>query len=205
MKALLLLVVVVLVAAVIGDVAAKQVAENRIASQVEGSIESVRGVEAEISAFPFLPALLSGGLDELRLHVARVRSGGLSVADLQVELEGLKFEPVDVFAGDGVIRVDGGEGHVFASAAAISRALQRSGAGARVTFEGSTASISARGRSVRVDKVEVSDGALVFALPSGPLTLQIPASFESLRYQSARVENGRLRIEIVLTGRRFEL
>ena len=204
MKVLLLLVIVVLVAAVVGDVAAKQVAEKRIASQVEDSLDGVSGVEAQITAFPFLPSLVSGELDELQLDIARVRSGGVAVTELQVDLETLEFDPVDVFAGGGAIRVERGEGHVFASAAAISRALRRSGADARVNFEGSTASVSAQGQTFQVGEVQVTDGALVFDLPTGPVTLEIPATFGSLRYESARVEDGRLRIEIALSGRRFE-
>lgn len=195
----------VLVAAIIGDVAAKQVAENRIASEVEGSIDGVSGVEAEIETFPFLPALISGELDELLLKISRVRSGGVAVSDLELQLRGLDFDPVDVFAGDGAIRVASGEGRAYASAAAITRALQQAGTDATVSFEGSTASVSSQGQSVQVETVEVSDGALVFDLPTGPLTLQIPETFESLRYESARVEGGRLRIDIVLSGKRFKL
>ena len=205
MKALLLLVIVVLVAAVIGDVAAKRVAENRIASEVEGSIDGVSGVEAEIDTFPFLPALLSGELEELRLKIGRVRSGGVAVSDLELQLRGLDFDPVNVFAGDGAIGVRRGQGRAYASAAAISRALQRSGTDATVSFEDSSASVSAQGQTVQVETVAVSDGALVFDLPTGPLTLQMPETFESLRYESARVEGGRLRLEIVLGGNRFEL
>ena len=189
----------------IGDVAAKQVAENRIASEVEGSIEGVSGVEAEIDTFPFLPALLSGELDGLILRIAKVHSGGVAVSDLELQLRGLGFDPVDVFAGDGAIRVTRGGGRAYASAAAITRALQQSGTDASVAFEGSVASVSAQGQTVEVDTVEVRDGALVFDLPTGPLTLQIPETFESLRYESARVERGRLRIELVLDGKRFEL
>ncbi|MFP5352221.1 MAG: DUF2993 domain-containing protein [Actinomycetota bacterium] len=205
MKALALLVIIVVVAAVVGDVAAKQVAENRIASQVEDSIEGVSGVEAEIDAFPFLPTLLSGELDGLRMKIARVRSGGLAVSDLALELRALDFDPVDVFAGDGAITVGGGKGRAFASAAAISRALQRAGADATVAFDGTNATVSSQGQTVSVETVQVSDGALVFDLPTGPLTLQIPETFESLTYESARVEGGRLRIGIALSGKRFEL
>lgn len=205
MKALFLLIVVIVVAAIVGDVAAKQVAENRIASQVESSIDGVSGVDAEVDAFPFLPALLAGEFDGLRLEIARVRSGGVAVSDLTLQLRGLDFDPVDVFAGDGAIRVGRGEGRAFASAAAITRALQQAGTDATVSFEGSTASVTAAGQTAQVDAVEVTDGALVFDLPTGPLTLHIPETFESLRYESARVEAGRLRIGIVLDGKRFEI
>ena len=205
MKTLFGLIIVVLILVVIGDIVAKQVAENTIASKFEDSIEGTSGVEAQVEAFPFLPALLSGELDELRVEMARVRSDGLAVSDLELQLRGLAFDPMEVYAGDGAIRVARGEGHVFASAAAVSRALQESGADATVSFAGSQASVSAQGQTVAVETVEVSDGALVFDLPTGPLTLQIPETFESLRYESARVEGGRLRIEIELSGRRFEL
>lgn len=205
MKILALLIVTLFVAAVVGDVAAKRLAEDRIESQVAGSIQGVNEVDAEIRAFPFLPSLLSGRLDELRLHVPRVRSRGLSLSRLELTLVELEFEPIKAFAGSGEIGVGSGEGRAYASAAALTRALRRSGTDATVAMDGSEATVSAQGQTLTVESVAVSDGSLVFELPTGPVSLSIPRSFEGVVYESARVENGRLRIDLSLTSKELEL
>lgn len=201
----MILVVTVLVAAVVGDVAAKRLAEDRIESQVEGSIQGVNAVDAEIRAFPFLPSVLSGRLDELRLRLPRVRSRGLTLSRLELTLVDLEFNPIKAFAGSGEIGVGSGEGRAFVSASALTRALTRSGSGATIAMEGSSATISAQGQTQTVESVTVSDGSLVFELPTGPLALEIPRSFEGVAYESARIENGRLRIDLALTSEELEL
>lgn len=205
MKILLILVALVLVAALVGDVAAKRLAEDRIESQVADSIEGVNEVDAEIGAFPFLPSVLSGRLDELRLRLPRVRSRGLALSRLELTLVDLEFNPIKAFAGSGEIGVGSGEGRAFVSSAALTRALGRSGTDATVAIEGSSATISVQGQTQTVESIAVSDGRLVFELPTGPVSLQIPRSFEGVSYESARVENGRLRIDLSLTSKELEL
>lgn len=205
MKILLVLVVVLLLAAVGADVAAKQIAQDRIADQVDGSIEGVDRVDAEIGGFPFLPRLLSGRIEDLRLEIPRVRTRGVAVSDVELNLEGLEFDPVEAFAGSGEIRVERGAGHAYATAAAVTRGLKRAGVDATVVFRGSDAEVTAAGRTQRVGSVQIRDGELLFDLPTGPLALEIPATFDSVRYESARIEGGRLRIEISVPGRRLQL
>lgn len=205
MKVLLVLVTAVLVVGVGVDVAAKQLAQNRIADQVEDSIEGVSEVDAEIGGFPFLPALLSGRIDELQLHIPRVRTRGLAVSEVELSLEGLEFDPVEAFAGSGEVRVETGDGHAYATSAAVTRALKRAGVDATIEFRGSVAEVTAAGRTQRVGSVQIRAGELLFDLPTGPLALEIPATFDSARYDSARIENGRLRIEITVSGRRLQL
>lgn len=205
MKVLGVLAIVLLLTAVAADVVAKEVAQNRIADQVEDSIEGVDEVDTEIGGFPFLPKLLSGRISELQLGIPRVRTRALVVSDLELNLEGLEFDPVDAFAGSGDIRVEGGSGHAYATAAALTRALRRSGIDASLAFRGAAAEISAAGRTQRVGSVRIRDGELFFEVPTGPFSLDIPATFDSVRYESARVEEGRLRIEIELSRKRLEL
>lgn len=205
MKVFLVLVTIVLVAAVGVDVAAKQLAQDRIGDQVEDSIEGAGEVDAAIGGFPFLPTLLSGRIDELQLHISRVRTRALVVSDLELNLESLEFDPVEAFAGSGEIRVERGGGHAYATAAAVTRALRRAGVDATIEFRGSEAEISAAGRTQTVGSVRVRDGKLLFEVPTGSLSLDIPGTFESVRYESARVEDGRLRIEIALSGKRLRL
>ncbi len=205
MKVVGVLAIVLLLTAVAADIVAKEVAQNRIADQVEDSIEGVDEADAAIGGFPFLPRLLSGRITELQLHIPRVRTRALVVSDLELNLEGLEFDPVNAFAGSGDIRVEGGNGHAYATAAALTRALRRSGVDASIALRGPAARISAAGRTHRVGSVRIRDGELLFAIPTGPLSLDIPATFDGVRYDSARVEDGRLRIEIELSRKRLEL
>lgn len=205
MKILLVLVTIVLIAAVGVDVAAKEITQDRIADQVEDSIEGVSEVDASIGGFPFLPTLLSGRIDELELDIPRVRTRGLAVADVELSLERLEFDPMDAFAGSGEIRVARGGGHAYATAAAVTRALRRAGVDATVAFRGSDARVTAAGHTQTVESVQIRNGELVFDLPAGPVALEIPATLENVRYESARVEDDRLRIEIVLSRKRLQL
>lgn len=205
MKVLLVLAIVLLLTAVGADIVAKEVAQNRIADQVEDSIEGVDEVDAAIGGFPFLPRLLSGRIEELQLEIPRVRGRGVAVSDVELNLEGLEFDPVDAFAGSGDIRVERGGGHAYVTAGAVTRALRRAGVDAIVVFRGAAAEISAAGRTQTVGSVRIRDGQLLFEVPTGPVSLDIPATFGSVRYESARVEDGRLRIDIELSRKRLEL
>ena len=204
-RVLKFLLLTLVVGAVVADVAAKRVAENRIETQLASSIDGVDEVDAEIESFPFIPAVLNGHFDGLRLSIPRVASRGLRVSQLELNLRGVEFSALDVFAGSGEVRVAGGEGTAQVTDRAITRALRAKAIDVRVSFEGSDAVIEAAGRTQTVDDVELADGAVRFVLPTGPVSLDLPETLESVSYESAHVENGHLRLDLVLEGKRLEL
>jgi len=204
-RVLKFLLLALVVGAIAADVGAKRLAENRIEAQLASSIEGVDEVDAEIDSFPFIPAVLGGRFEGLRLSIPRVASRGLRVSQLELNLRGVEFSALDVFAGSGEVRVAGGEGTAQVTDRAITRALRAEGTDVRVSFEGSDAVIEAAGQTQTVDDVALADGAVRFDLPTGPVSLDLPDTLESVSYESARLENGRLMLDLVLEGKRLEL
>lgn len=205
MRILKLLLVLVVVGVVGADFLVKQVAENRLGAQLASSLDGVNEAEVTIEAFPFIPALLSGNFDGLRVEVPRVSKNGVRISNVVLDLTDIEFDALEVFLGGGGIGLGGGDGRAHLTGRAITRALREQGTDARVSFRGSEAVVTASGQEVVVDEVELAGDAIAFELPTGPVALDLPTTIDGVSYEAVRVTGGRLVLDLEVSARTLEL
>jgi hypothetical protein len=89
----LALLAVVVVALVIGDRAAKGYAESAVEASVRREVAQVGAVDASISSFPFVGRLLVlGEVSRFRLTLDDVVGRGVPVAELRLDVDGIRFD-----------------------------------------------------------------------------------------------------------------
>src|SRR3954449_9509847 len=96
-----LVVLAVLVAVLlVGDLAAKSVAESAVEKGVGSKVAGVGSVDAEIHSFPFTGRLLAQGeVSTLDLRLSDVTGHGIDVAWLRLETTGLELDRSVLFGG----------------------------------------------------------------------------------------------------------
>jgi len=170
MKKLLVLAVLVAVLLVVADFAARQVAEEQVATRVAAT-EGVGGpARVEISSFPFLTGLLaSGTVSDLSVSVDDVRTERLRFASVTVDLEEVRISREDLLSERRVVLQDVGRGtaRVELTQEELSRvldlpvAVERGRIRVRVAGQQVTAEASVRDNVLRLQVA----GAQVPALP----------------------------------------
>jgi hypothetical protein len=142
-----LLVLGVLVAVLlVGDLAARSVAESAVERGVRSKVEDVGSVDAQIHSFPFTGRLLAQGkVSTLDLRLTDVTGHGIDVAWLRLQADGLVFDRSVLFGGKVRIKdVDRVEVTANITQAEVSRLTGAQvelldGGQARVTYKGVTA------------------------------------------------------------------
>lgn len=206
MKLLITLVVLLLLGAV-ADVIAEETAETKIADRLEGSIDGADPVDVELQGRPFLLQAVRGNFNGLEITVGSVQRQGVAVQDVNLVLRDVEFS-LGQLLEDGEVKVGGGDGSGAISERALNAALRREGVSARVSLDGSRATVSVGGLDQPVDSVAVADGGLEFtASNAGGLRLTLPdllPSRDRVRYTDARVEGGRVVLLFELPTTSFE-
>ena len=158
MRKLVVVLGVVAAVLVVGDVAARRVAEGRVEERARTEAREARSVDARIGSFPFLPRLLlAGSVPEVDVHLVEVTSGPLDLAAVDVDLRGVRLDRGALFSGVAELQgIDGGTVTVDLDAAAISRALRLP-----VSIGGGALRVRFRGLEVSARPEAGEDGSLV--------------------------------------------
>lgn len=159
--------------AAIGDVAARSLAEDRIAARAESAAGGQASASADIESFPFVLRLLLGGkAGDISVHVEDVVAPGLNLARVDLDLEGVELDR-DILLSKRKARItDVALARVTAhiDAATVSKAF----GGLQVSFRDGAVHASIGGRDVAA-AVSVQKGRLAVRFPGGPsATIPIP-------------------------------
>lgn len=189
--------VVLLSLGAVSDVVAEETAETNLSDRLEDSIDSADSVEVELQGRPFLLQAVRGDLEGLEIRIGSVQREGVSVRDVNLTLRDVAFSLGQVIEeGDPELEIGGGDGSGAITQSALNAALSREGVAARISLDGSRATVSAGGIDQPVDSVDVADGGLEFTAPNaGGLRLTLPSLLPSrhrVRYTDARIEGGRV-------------
>ena len=91
----LLITLVVLAALLVGaDVVARTVAEDRVGTALQGSLDLPAAPDVDVDGFPFLTQALAGGYDDVGLAAPGIRFGDLEDLTLTARLQGVSL-PLD--------------------------------------------------------------------------------------------------------------
>ncbi len=192
MRKLLIALVIIVGVAVVIDFVARDFAESRVGQELQAALELSARPDASIGGFPFLTQVIAGELSSITLEAERLRSRGVQLTKMTLELRGLRFSLGQVLdLSDRRVRIDGGRGRADLSATAITRAARRRGADVTVRFEGGRAVLSSERLpgSVAAD-LSLEGSVLVLSAPEAgqPIRIPLPRISDDLEYRSVEVD-----------------
>lgn len=158
----------------IGDVAARNVAESKIAERAEAAAGGQASASADIESFPFVLRLLFGGkAGDISVHVEDVATSAVQLARVDLDLEGVELDRGKLLSDRKaeITDIELARIAVHIDAAAVSKAL----GGLQVSFRGGALHASVGGRDVSAAVSVQAQGRLGIRFPGGPsATIPIP-------------------------------
>jgi hypothetical protein len=198
MRKLLIFLVLLVIAFVVVDRAAQNLAQTRVEERLASSIRGAQNVQVDIGGGLFLPQVLRGRLEEVTVAVGSVQRRGVRIDELDLTLRRLSFTLGGLLTGTGDVRVQGGSGRALVSEAAVEAAVRREGIDAQVKLDDG-ATITMRGISGTVERLTIDPeaGALVLSAPPlETLLVRLPEPLGSVGYSDVTVEGDRLVLDL---------
>jgi hypothetical protein len=200
LKKLLLLAVVAVVAAYgVLDVAARRLAEGKIAERAEAAVGGRASATANVDSFPFVLRLLtSGSAGDISLRVTEVGTSVVDFAFVEAELRSVELDRGKLLGERKaeVTAIDSGTLTLGIDAAAVGKALR----GLPVTITGGRVEVRVAG-AVRVAEVSLAaGGALRIGVPQGPsVTIPVPRTpLGTCQPSALKVEGGVVELSCTL-------
>ncbi|MGH9163892.1 MAG: LmeA family phospholipid-binding protein [Acidimicrobiales bacterium] len=153
------------------DVAARKVAEQRIADRAEQAAGEGATATARISSFPFVARLLvSGSVPKVSVHARAVKAGAFRLSAVNLDLDGVALDRHALYGGTAKLRdIDEGTVTVELDAALLSGVLELP-----VTIEDGAVRVGVLGQQVTA-KADVRDGVLILGVAGIP-ALRVPVA-----------------------------
>ncbi|MBW3667913.1 MAG: DUF2993 domain-containing protein [Actinobacteria bacterium] len=182
------------------DMAAKGLAEDKIAERVESAVGGRATATANVDSFPFLLRLLANGnAGDISIRITDVAHPALSFAAAELSLQGVtldrgkllgqrKAEVTDIESGTLTLEV---------AAAEVSKALRN----LPVSIAGGRVEVQVAGRARAADVSLGAGGAIRVAVPQGPsVDIEVPrTALGSCGATALRVDDDRLVLSCTLT------
>jgi hypothetical protein len=183
-----LVVLLVLVALLIAaDLFAKNVAEEQIAKRLRRTFDLASEPSVSVRGIPFLLNLLQGEISSVGMVGDRVRSEDVTLNDVKVEIDEIRFSLSDVVDGSGDVRASGGRGSAAVTQANLNGALEGAGAPAAIDLADAAEVVSLEGNALSV------------AAPDGrSIALDLPTLGGRVRYESLEVKGGVLSLSFTV-------
>jgi hypothetical protein len=194
MRKLLIVLALLVIAFVVADRVAQNVAQARIEERLASSIQGAEDVQVEFGGGLFLPQVFRGDLEEVTVSAGSLQRRGVRIDELELTLRRVSFTVGGLLGGTGDVRVQGGSGRATVSEEAVEAAVRREGVDAQVRLNGQV-TITMQGVSGTVEELEIDPeaGALVLrAPPLETLLLRLPETIGSVGYSGATVEGNEL-------------
>ena len=166
MRKLLIAVVVLVVLGAVADFAAARIFEGRVTDALQREYDLGRRPVVQVRDVPFLPHLATGRFSTIDLAATDARAKGVTAAELQLTLHGVRV-PREVMLGEpGRVTVERADGTIELTEAEVNRLLAD-------RLQGGTLAIGEDGVVVKVDlalvgqalvkgKLGARDGAVTF-------------------------------------------
>ena len=182
------------------DVAAKRLAEQKLAERAEASVGGQAEATADVDSFPFVIKLLgSGSAGDISLHVTDVVASQLEFSSVDLDLRGVKLDKGKLLSDrrTEVTDIDSGTLTIRIAAAAISKALR----GLPVTIRDGRVEVQVAGQARAADVTLAAGGSLRISVPQGPgVNVQIPrTALGSCDATALTVDDDLIRLSCTMT------
>jgi hypothetical protein len=209
MRRFLVVVLVLLLAIAIADVALKSLAERRIEGAIQEELDLTSRPEVTIRGWPFIVRVLRGEFNSVIVVADGISARGLDLRDIRLEFHDVRFSLGQIILGDERrVRVDRAAGTAAVTAGELNSELRARDVPATVDFIDGQVVVSSTELNVgAAAAVSIDSGRLVVTAEGGldPLTFDLPQFTKSVTYRSVRIEDARaiLRVEIGPTTLEF--
>jgi hypothetical protein len=224
-RPIVITILVLAVVAVGADFGVKALAESRLASSVQSSLDLPSRPDIELQGFPFLLQAARGRLDGVSVEVADVETGGIPLETVTLNFEDLRFEGIALLSGSGTVASRGGTAQAVVTEDSLSRYLQDQGTPVEVQLRGPSIRVSTRistgaetTTATAEGPVRVDGGRLVFSpedvqiegsvgVPAAALAFDValPELVPGLTYRTVLVHDGTAAIEASLAGAELDV
>lgn len=192
----LLVVVAVLAAVLVGaDFGLRLLAEQRVATQLQASLELKAKPHVSLGGWPFVTHLLSGELPSASARSSGLVVGGVHVASVALELRDLRFSPSAIASRRRFdITVASGSGSVDLTGDDVTRILRDRGIPLTVRFSGGRALVtSPDSPGEAAANLSLSRGGFLVVAAADAATpvhvaVPLPTLIDGLRYTAVEVD-----------------
>lgn len=201
MRKLGIILLVLLALAVIADFGLKLLAQRAVSAELASSLELDARPDVSISAWPFVARFLSGELQGIDVHAEDVDTDALDLQRIDLAIDDLTFEPGEVISGNpDDIRTSGGSGSAAFTDDALTRALRDAGAPLRMIFD--SGEVTVRSDAGEATGQVTLDGDRLIVSAGGDLSsaVELPSLGGRVGYESLRIADGRVTLELSLEG-----
>ena len=202
-KALFTFLSIVVVALVVGDLALRSFAEERMGDAMEAALEIPAEPEVSVDAFPFVVSTFQGRYPSVTVEAEVVGEASVRLSRLQLEFTNVEFSLSNLLSGDERrVRLGPGEGEALVRERDLNRALRQEGVSARIDLHpgGRIEVLSVDGSVAGTADVSL-DGPDLVVTPDGglgipPFSLELPEFGTDTSYDSVDVRGSTARLGV---------
>ncbi|HEX2090000.1 MAG TPA: DUF2993 domain-containing protein [Actinomycetota bacterium] len=203
-------VLVVLALLVVGaDFALKFLGEYWVARELQAKLELSTRPDVSLEGFPFIPHLISGEFDEVRLRSGPSEVKGIELEAVELDLRQVRFSSRQLVAGgEATIRGEEGDGHITLTGRGVTEALNRANIPLRVRFVDGQVGIGSpqlgiEGRA----ELSTSGGRLVLTPAGFPriFSFPLPELVPGVDYTTAEVRGEEAEVAFSVDKPTFEV
>lgn len=191
MKVLGGFVVTLLLLFVAADYVARNQAENQAGKQLAASLDLEEEPDVKLGGWPFLLKVLGGEIPSASFSTQEVRSRGVSLTEVEVDVRGLAFKLEDIMAGSrDAIKISGGGGTAVLAEDELGKVLRREGIRAEVRLTDAGVLVDPPRLSESVDgDISIDSGYLVITAGGSTIgTVRLPQIVDGLIYGGVTVQ-----------------
>jgi hypothetical protein len=191
------------------DFALRFLGQYWVARELQGHLELSTRPDVSLEGFPFIPHLLSGDFDQVRLRSGPTEVNGIELEAVELELRQVRFSSRQLVAGgEATIRGEEGAGQITLTGRAVTEALNRANIPLRVRFVDGQVGIGSpqlgiEGRA----ELSTSDGRLVLTPAGFPriFSFPLPELVPGLDYTTAEVQGSEAEVAFSVDDPTFEV
>jgi hypothetical protein len=191
------------------DFALRFLGQYWVARELQGKLELSTRPDVSLEGFPFIPHLISGEFDQVRLHSGPTQVKGIELEAVELDLRQVRFSSRQLVAGgEATIRGEEGGGRITLTGRAVTEALNRANIPLRVRFVDGQVGIGSpqlgiEGRA----ELSTSDGRLVLTPAGFPriFSFPLPELVPGVDYTTAEVQGSEAEVAFSVDNPMFEV
>jgi hypothetical protein len=201
----LLILLILVIGLVIGDFAVKQIAERRVASELQASFDPEGEGTVEFGGFPFIVRLLSGSVPVTEISSSSLERRGVRFTDVRMTLQDVEFSWSKIMAGEiGSVSVRDGHGRAELEAGALTKVFAALGRSISLDADGGEVRASF-GPFSGTAQLSIDGTDLVLGIEGTERTVRValPRFVQGLQYRSVRINGSEAVVEFSLEDASF--
>jgi LmeA-like phospholipid-binding len=193
MRNFLIALAIFLVFLILADFVVKGLAEDRVADQMQESLDLSHRPKVSVDAWPFVVHVMEGHFDGVTVNARDVTERGLKFRRIELLFEDVDFPTSQLLSQKKrSVDVESATGTAVITEDALTEAVQSRGVPATVQLSDDTAVVQSELGAETAAHLSLEDGNLV-VVPEGelqPMTIDLPPITGEVDYQSVRIDDG---------------